>query len=72
MTLKTPATAEVKLKEPVLALIDAPAGASGSRLKLRVFAGRSWSLAVAVNVMGVPAVPVWSPTAARTGASLTS
>ncbi len=57
---------------PVLGSIDAPAGAPASRLKVKLFAGRSGSLAVAVKVSAVPSSTVLSPMAARTGDALTS
>ena len=50
----------------------APAGALGSREKVRVFGGRSGSVAVAVNDSVVNSSTVLSPMAARTGGLLTS
>src|SRR5262245_31366322 len=49
----------------------APAGAS-MRLKVRVLAGRSASVAVAVKLSVLPSSVVRAPMAARTGARLTS
>ncbi len=52
--------------------MEAPDGAPASRLNVRLFTGRSGSLAVAVNESVVPSFTVWSPMTARTGAALTS
>src|SRR5439155_634889 len=62
----------VQLKAPVEPLIVAPAGAPASSEKVRVLAGTSASVAVAVKATSTPTVPALSPIAARTGATLTS
>ena len=60
------------MKTPVVALIEAPAGAPASRLNVFVLAGRSASVAVAVNVSRLPSLTDLLPIAASTGATLTS
>ena len=50
----------------------APTGNPASSEKVRVFAGRSGSVAVAVNVSNEPAVALWLPITARTGGRFTS
>ena len=52
--------------------ILAPAGAPASKLNASELAGRSASVAVAVNDNSVNSSTVWSPIALSTGATLTS
>src|SRR4030067_934960 len=60
-----------QVKRPAGVML-APAGAPGSRLKVRVLAGRSGSLAVAAKGSSVSSVTVWFPMAARGGGRFTS
>src|SRR5258706_6770997 len=46
----------VQVNKPLLALIDAPDGEPGSKLNVKVWAGRSGSLAVAVKLMAAPSL----------------
>jgi hypothetical protein len=69
---KVPHAVGVQLKAPVTALIVAPEGAPAPRLKVRVFAGMSASVAVAVKVTGAPTVPDLFPMGDRTGATFAS
>src|SRR5262249_7086231 len=62
----------VQLNTPVVALIVMPAGAPGSRLNVKVFAGTSGSVAVAVNDSVLPSLIVWLTIAASEGAEFTS
>src|SRR5882672_966097 len=62
----------VQVKTPLAGLMIAPAGAPGSRLKVRLCAGRSGSVAVAVKVRFEPAVTVLLPMVASTGGRFTS
>src|SRR5437867_4492279 len=64
------ASVGVQVNTPLVALMLAPAGAPGSRLKVKVLA--SASVAVAVNVRSVPSTRVLSPIGESTGAVLTS
>src|ERR1043166_6216617 len=48
------ASVGVQVNAPVTGSISAPVGAPGSRLKLRVWAGRSESDALTVKVIGLP------------------
>src|SRR2546427_820545 len=72
VTGKFPDEDGVQLNAPEEAPIVAPAGAPASSEKVSVFAGMSESVAVAVNVTGVPTVPVLFPIGASTGAEFTS
>src|SRR2546427_12112913 len=60
----------VQLNAPVVPLIVAPAGAPASNEKVRVFAGMSESVAVAVNVTGVPTDIGMLPSGARADISV--
>src|SRR5580765_7037 len=62
------ASVGVQLKTPVDGSMPAPAGAPASRLKVRIWAGRSASVAEAVNVSRVCSFRVWLPMVASTGA----
>src|SRR6266571_4335607 len=72
VTGTVPLVVGVQLKAPVDAPIVAPGGAPASSEKVKVFAGISESVAVAVKVVGVPITPVLFPIAASTGAELNS
>src|SRR3990172_643692 len=72
VTGKEPSAGGVQLKAPVELLIVAPAGAPVPSENERVWAGMSPSVAVAVNVPGLPAVPDLGPIGASTGATFTS
>src|SRR3989442_1015051 len=72
VTGKFPDEDGVQLTAPEEAPTVAPAGAPASSEKVSVFAGMSESVAVAVNVTGVPTVPVLFPIGASTGAEFTS
>src|SRR3990172_9126717 len=72
VTGKEPSADGVQLKAPVELLIVAPAGAPVPSENERVWAGMSPSVAVAVNVTGLPAVPDLGPIGASTGATFTS
>ncbi len=60
----------VQEKTPVIGLMAAPAGAPASKLKVRVWAGLSASVALAVKESGVPDSIVLLPIPARTGGVL--
>ena len=62
----------VQVKTPLTGSMAAPAGALLPRVKVRVLAGRSGSVAVAVNASGDPSFTAWSPTGSRVGAWLVS
>src|ERR1051325_4497092 len=57
--------------EPVTGFMLAPPGEPGSRRKVRVWAGRSGSLALAFMARVPPAAMFWESTPAKTGAELT-
>src|SRR6185503_9218028 len=57
---------------PLLALMLAPAGAPGSKLKVNVFAGRSGSVAVFVTTNVISSSSDWSAGTVSTGARFTS
>ena len=59
------------MKAPELPIV-APGGAPGSREKVRVLIGMSVSVAVAVNVIGMPIVLDLFPMVVNTGAAFTS
>ncbi len=65
------ASVGVQVNAPVAGLMLAPSGAP-TRLKVRVLAGKSASVAVAVKLSAVSSATVLSPIAPRTGATLTS
>ena len=52
--------------------IAAPVGAPESKLNVRLLAGRSASLAVAVKLSSTPSSTVWLPIGSSTGATLSS
>src|SRR5262245_14835396 len=62
----------VQLNTPLLPLIVAPTGAPGSKLYVNVLAGRSVSVAPAINVSVLPSLIVRLVIAASTGAVLSS
>jgi hypothetical protein len=62
----------VQLNTPLPLLIVIPDGAPASRLYVKVLAGTSPSLAVAVNVKVLPSLIVWLAMAAKTGALFAS
>ena len=69
VTGKAPVWVRVGVHEntPVVGLMEAPVGAPASRLKVRVWAGRSTSVAVAVKVRLLVAVTDWLASVPRTG-----
>src|SRR4029079_7379184 len=62
----------VHVKRPVAGLIEAPAGAPGSRVKVRVCGGKSVSVAIAVKERRLLSRTVLFPIDERTGPVLTS
>src|SRR5439155_20171852 len=67
-----PIEVRVQMNTPDVTPVVVTAGAPASNEKVSVFAGISESVAEAVNVTGVPTVPVLFPIAATTGAEFTS
>jgi hypothetical protein len=72
VTENEPDALGVQLNTPDAAPIVAPAGAPASSENVRVLAGISASVAVAVNVSVPPVAADLLPIGARTGATLTS
>src|SRR5439155_1312308 len=66
------ASVGLQVNRPLVALMLAPAGAPGSRLKVRVLAGRSGSVAVFVTTNVLSSSIIWSAGTVRTGARFTS
>src|SRR6187401_2333493 len=62
----------VQLNAPLELLMTAPAGAPESSENVRVFAGKSGSVAAAVKVISLPQTPLLCPIAPSTGARFTS
>src|SRR5438093_1012151 len=66
------ASVGVQVNTPLVALMLAPAGAPGSRLKVRVLAGRSGSVAVFVTTNVLSSLIIWSAGTVSSGARFTS
>src|SRR5258708_1777939 len=61
-----------QVNRPVAGSTRAPAGAPGSRLKRKVLAGISGSVAVALNIRGASTYATWLLIASSTGGRFTS
>ena len=60
------------MNTPVVGLIIAPAGAPGSKLKVRILVGMSGSVAEFVTLNSIPGKAAWSAIDANTGGLFTS
>src|SRR5436190_327657 len=66
------ASVGVQVNTPLVALMLAPVGASGSKLKVRVLAGRSGSVAEFVTTSVLSSSITWSAVTVRTGGRFAS